>query len=95
MSVLGAAATVLVLAALADGITTARAIRRGFVELNPLFGKRPSGPRVLLIGAAIISGEISLALLFSRQGGASAAVSALLSFQAGVHAALAWHNERL
>lgn len=88
------ASALLVGAALLDGISTVRMLRRGNVEQNPLFGSSPSVVRVFGEGAAIIVGEVTIALLLkSSLLGLLAAVGLLI--QSGFHVGFAVKNFRL
>lgn len=64
-----AVAVTLGAAALADGITTCQFRSRGYLEAGAarfLIGQRPSCPRVMLTGTAVITGELLLARKINR-----------------------------
>jgi hypothetical protein len=49
-----------------DGWVTTRIIHRGGIELNPIYGKRPSDHRIYLEGGAVTAGYIGLVYLLKK-----------------------------
>jgi hypothetical protein len=83
---LAIAAVVLSLAALADGLSTVHFRRLGVEEINPLFGKTPSTPRIFGEGTALIAAEILTAALMSKHApDASPLFAAVFFAQSGLH----------
>src|SRR5438128_2117314 len=92
------AATAMALASLADGITTRRALNQGAVELNPLFGRRPSNARLFGMGSLLTGGMITGVYFLKRWDDPESPSHYWLIpvvGQIGAETALTVHNERL
>ena len=90
----------LVLAAVADGVSTCRFLRGGQVETDPvlvfLLGtNKPSSLRLMATGAAVITVEIAAGLLLSRYLSAGLYVSWVFLGQTAVHGYNTIRNYRL
>lgn len=87
---------VLAVAATIDGLSTIYALGKGGEELNPLFGKHPSGLRVFLQGTAIIATEIVLSwLLYSYRAVLGDIAGIGLLAQSGLHFYLGHRNYQI
>lgn len=92
------AATAMALSSLADGITTRRALNQGAVEMNPLFGRRPSNLRLFGTGSLLTVGEITAVYYLKKWDDPNSPSHAWLvpvGLQIGAETFLAVHNERL
>src|SRR5262249_27581222 len=74
-------------------VSTIYALGKGGEELNPLFGKHPSGLRVFLQGTAIIGTEIGVSwLLHSYKPIAGTIAGAVMLLQSVIHFVLGYKN---
>ena len=92
------AATAMALASLADGITTRRALNQGAVEMNPLFGRRPSNARLFGMGSLLTGGMITGVYFLKKWDDPNHPSHYWLIpvvGQIGAETFLAVHNERL
>lgn len=81
-----------------DSITTKRALNRGAIESNPLYGPRPSSARIAGTDVAVFAGEVGIAYLLKRVGrghwwGRAWMMEPAWSIGEGARGAI--HNERL